>query len=140
MKTALRVLFGLIMGGAGVIVFVYLGLLLNGPPNWRTGICVLVLLVVTQWVSFYVFRHGIALQVLFGLVVCAVAAVGLLYSRLSFFWETRSPDGSSLITWRSDVAFLLVLSASQWASYLIFRRTGRHRGKPAGTSLDTPTS
>jgi hypothetical protein len=121
MKTMLQVLFGLIMGTAGVAASVYLGLLLRGQPDWRTGVGVLIFLAVTQWVAFFAFRHRIALQVLFGLVVCAAVTAGLIYSTLSFFWETRYPDGSNPITWRSDVALLLLLSLTQWVSSLVFR-------------------
>jgi hypothetical protein len=121
MKTVLQVLFGLIMGASGVVVSVYLGFLLRGQPDWRTGVGVFVLIAVTQWVAFLAFRHRIALQVLFGLVGCAAVTAGLIYSSQSFFWETRYPDGSSPITWRSDVALLLLLSLTQWVSALMFR-------------------
>lgn len=141
MKIMLQALFGLVMGTAGIIVSVYLGLLIKGQPDWRTGIGALVLLAATQWVSFYAFRRGIALQVLLGLGVCAIVIAGLLYSPLSFFWEARYPDGSSPITWRSDVAFLLLLSLSQWASSLAFhwiRRKGQR--PPSGTAVAQPHS
>jgi hypothetical protein len=135
MKTVLQVLFGLIMGAAGVVVSVYLGLLLRGQPGWRTGVGVLVFLAVTQWVAFFAFRHRITLQILFGLV-CAAVTVGLIYSSLPIFWETRYPDGSSPITWRSDVALLLLLSLTQWVSSLAFRWIKRYgRRPPSGTTV-----
>lgn len=129
MKIVLQVLFGFVMGMAGIMVSVYLGYLIKGQPDWRTGVGILVLIAVTQLVSFYAFRRGIALQVLLGLGVCTVVILGLLYSPLSFFWETRYPDGSTPITWRSDVALLLLLSLSQWASFLAFRWV-----RPSGTT------
>jgi hypothetical protein len=43
------------------------------------------------------------LQVLVGLVVCAVLATALFYSKLTFFWEPQYPDRSSPIIARSEV-------------------------------------
>lgn len=130
MKTLLQVLFGLIMGVAGVVASVYLGLLLRGQPDWRTGVVVLLLVAGSQWVAYFVFRHGIALQVLFGLVGCALLSVGLIYSSLSFIWETRYPDGSSPITWRSDMVLLMLLAFTQWLSSLVFHWIRRTGGSP----------
>jgi|SRR5208283_329342 len=124
MKTVLQVLFGLVLGVTGIVVSLYLGPLVNGQPDWRTGVVVLGLLATTQWISFFAFRHRIALQVLFGSVLGTAIAVWLMYSRLSFFWETSYPDGSNPITWRSDVMFLLLLAVTQAISFFVFRGLG----------------
>ncbi len=135
MKTLLQALFGLLLFAVGAGVCLYLGLLVNGPsPGWRTAIVLLLLVAVTQWTSFWAFRHRIALQVLFGLVLCMAIAVWSLYSRLSFFWETSYPDGSNPITWRSDVMFLLLLAITQWITFWVFRRFRRR-----GSSTTEPT-
>jgi len=122
MKIIWQALFGLAMGLIGVAVSANLGLLLRGQPDWRTGIGVLVLLAVTQWVAFFAFRHRIALQVLLGLAWSAMLASAWLY--LGPFWESSaSPDGNSYtLTWRTDLALLLLVIATQWISVLIFRR------------------
>jgi hypothetical protein len=122
MKTALQVLFGVALGVAGIVTFFWLGLLVNGQPGWRTGIMAVLLLAATQVVSFFVFRRRIALQVLSGLVLCAGVAAWLIYSSRSFFWETRYPDGSNPITWRSDLVLLLLLAITQGISFLVFHR------------------
>jgi hypothetical protein len=64
-------------------------------------------------------------QVLFGIVLSIVIAVGLTYSRLPFFWEAHYPDGSYPITWRSGLLFVFLLAVTQWIAFLIFRRSGR---------------
>src|SRR5271157_1515504 len=121
MKTVLRVLFGFALGVAGIVVSLYLGFLLNGQPDWRTGVVVLLLLATAQGISLLAFRRHIALQVLCGLVLFMAVAVSLIYSSHSFFWETRYPDGSNPITWRSDVVLLLLLAITQGISFLGFR-------------------
>lgn len=139
MKTALQVLFGFAMGAAGVVTCLYLGLLVNASgPNWRTGVEIVLLLTATQWVAFFSFRHQVALQLLFGLVLCAAVTVGLIYSKLSFSWEVQYPDGSSPITWRSDVLLFLLLAATQGVAYLIFRRFRKHENKSLGTTAFPP--
>jgi hypothetical protein len=61
------------------------------------------------------------LQVLLGLALCAMLAAAWLY--LGPFWEALSPDGNSYaITWRSGMAFLLLLVVTQWGSLMAFRR------------------
>ncbi|MGA2273318.1 MAG: hypothetical protein ABSH00_07180 [Bryobacteraceae bacterium] len=130
MKTVSQVLFGLVLGAAGIVVGLYRGLLLNGQPDWRTGAAVLLLMATTQWISFCAFRRHIALQVIFGVILCMATAVSLFRSSHSFFWETRYPDGSNPITSRSDIALLLLIAITQGISFLTFRRI-RHskRGK-----------
>jgi uncharacterized protein with PQ loop repeat len=126
LKTVLQALFGLALSVASIVVCFYLGLLVNGPsPDWRSAVVLLLLIVVTQWISFLAFRRRVALQVLFGLVLCMATAVWLIYSSHSFFWETQYPDGSNPITWRSRVVFLLLLAITQGISFLAFRRIRR---------------
>jgi hypothetical protein len=134
MKTVLQVLFGLALGVAAIVTFFWLGLLVNGQPDWRTGGVVLLLLAVTQGVSFFVFRRRIALQVLSGLALCTAVAVWLIYSSRSFFWETRYPDGSNPISWRSDLVLLLLLAITQGISFLAFHWYRQHRRKSLGTT------
>jgi len=121
MKTVLQVLLGLVLGTTAIVVTLYLGLLINGEPDWRTGGVAILLLATAQWVSFFAFRRRIAVQVLFGSFLCMAIAVWLTYSSRSFFWETQYPDGSSPITWRSDVVFLLLMLVTQAISFLVFR-------------------
>jgi CDP-diglyceride synthetase len=65
------------------------------------------------------------LQILFGIVLSVVVAVGATYSRIPFFWETHYPDGSYPITWRSGLLFLVIVAITQWIASLFFRRNGR---------------
>lgn len=132
MKAIWPVLFGLVLAMAGMSVCSYLGTLLDRPPDWRTGIMVLLLLVTTQWLSFLMFRHQIALQVFGGLILCMAIGLGLLYSGIPMFWEHEdSPLSGYPITWRSDIAFLLLMAVTQGASLLIFRhlRLGKWNSK-----------
>jgi hypothetical protein len=125
MKTVLQVLFGLVLGVTSLVVSLYLGLLVNGQPDWRTGLVVLLLLATMQWVSFFAFRHRIALQVLFGAVLCMAIAIWLFCSSLPLFWEHEDPQPHVYsITWRSDVMFLLLLAVTQAISFFVFRRIG----------------
>ncbi len=121
MKTVLQILYGLIMGAAVTVVSVYLGLLLRGRPNWQTVAALLLLLAVTQWLAFFIFRRHIAIQVLLGLAWFAVFAIAWLY--LGPFWERlSSPDGNSyMFTWRTALALVLLIAATQWISFLVFR-------------------
>jgi len=91
------------------------------PPTWRSGIVVVLLIAVGQWVSYWAFRHRIALQVAFGFVLCSALAAWLVYSRFSFFWEVPESDGSVSITWRSDLMLLFALSVAQGISFLVFQ-------------------
>lgn len=122
MKVILQVLFGLTLGVAGIIASLYLGLLVNGQPGLRTVVLVLLLLGITQWISFVAFRRHVAVEVLVGVVLCAGVASWLMFSSHSFFWETRYPDGSSPITWRSDLVLLVLLALTQGASFIILQR------------------
>jgi hypothetical protein len=122
MKVILQVLFGLTLGVAGIMASLYLGLLVNGQPGLRTVVFVLLLLGITQWISFVAFRRHVAVEVLVGVVLCAGVASWLMFSPHSFFWETRYPDGSSPITWRSDLVLLVLLALTQGASFIIFQR------------------
>jgi hypothetical protein len=138
MKTVLQVLFGLVLGVTAAVVTLYLGLLINGQPDWRTGAVALLLLATTQGVSFLAFRHRIAVQVLFGSFLCMAIAVWLIYSSRSFFWEAQYPDGSSPITWRSDVVFLLLLVVTQAISFFIFRTgTAIHRSSQQASKKES---
>lgn len=63
----------------------------------------------------------ILLQVFLGLALCATLAAAWLY--LGPFWESLSPDGNSYaITWRSELALVLLAAATQWISFWLFRR------------------
>jgi hypothetical protein len=125
MAIVLRLLFGLALGIAGVIVCIDLGLLIHGQPDSRTLIGALLLLSVGQWISFLSFRHHIARQVLFGFVLCLATAIGFFYSSLPLFWEQHHADpaepGMYLVTWRSDLALLFLLALTQGISFVIFR-------------------
>ncbi len=121
MKTVLQVLFGLGLGVVGIVASFWLGLLVNGQPNWRTAGLVLLLLVVTQWISFLAFLHHVVPEVLVGVILCGIVASWLVLSSHSFFWEVRYADGSSPITWRSCVMLTTLLAITQGASFLVFR-------------------
>jgi len=70
------------------------------------------------------------------LFLCAGVASGLIFYSHSFFWEARYPDGSSPITWRSDLVLLILLAATQGISFLVFHRI-RLKGprRPAGPTV-----
>jgi uncharacterized membrane-anchored protein len=122
MKGVLQIFFGFALGVAGIIAAFYLGLLVNGQPGLRTAILALLLLGLTQWISFVAFRRHVVTEVLVGVVLCAGVASWLMFSSHSFFWETRYPDGSSPITWRSALVLLVLLALTQAASFVIFQR------------------
>jgi len=65
------------------------------------------------------------IQIIIGFAVTTIISVLFLYARFSFFWEIRYPDGSSPITWRSGLAFLLFLTMGQLAGFFIVRRIGK---------------
>lgn len=121
MRTLLQVLVGLTLGAIGTVVCVYLGLLLNGPPDMKTGLKVLLLVAAGLWISFLSFRYHIALQVFFGVVLCIAIAVGWVYSPLPMFWEVEDQPLVYEITWRSALAFLLLFALAQAISFLVFR-------------------
>jgi hypothetical protein len=130
MKTILQVLFGLVLGVAGIMATFYLGLLVNGQPGLRTAILGLLLLGITQWISLVAFRRHVVAEVLVGVVLCAGVASWLVFFSHSFFWEAHYPDGSSPITWRSDLMLLVLLALTQGVSFVVFQRL-RPRTPPA---------
>jgi len=123
MRTALQVLFGLMLAVLGLIICLYLGLLVRrGAPDWRSAAMTILLLVAAQGAAFFAFRRHVALQVLLGLVFCMATTAWLICSRFSFSWEPQYPDGSNPITWRSGVLFLFLLTSSEWLAFVVFRR------------------
>lgn len=123
MKIALQILIGVLVWVVSVIVGYDLGLIMNrpGPPNWDTGVGILVLFVAAQLFAALIYRRHISLQVFLGLALSAMFAIAWLY--LGPFWEQLSPDGNSYaITWRSDLAFVLLVAVSQLISFWVFRK------------------
>jgi len=129
MRGFFQVLVGLVLGVAGIVVILWLGLLLNGPPDLWTGVKVLVLIAAGQLSSFLSFRHRIALQVVFGVALCIATAVAWVYSPLPMFWEIEDQPRVYSITWRSALAFLALMIATQWLSLLLFRRLRRRHSR-----------
>ena len=121
MKIIFQLLFGLVLGVGGIVACFWLGLLVNGQPNWRTAGLVLLILVVTQCISFVAFRHHVVLEVLVGVILCGILASWLVLSSHTFVWEARYPDGSSPITWRSCLMLTTLLAITQGTSFLVFR-------------------
>lgn len=120
-KAVMQVLFGLVLGVVGITVSLDLGFLVHGQPDWRTGVIVLFSLAATQLIAVFCFRRLIARQVIFGLTWSTMVSVAWLY--LGPFWESLSPDGNSYsLTWRSGLALVLLVAATQWISVLIFRQ------------------
>jgi hypothetical protein len=63
----------------------------------------------------------VSLQIFLGIFCSLVFAYVLLY--LGPFWESQSPDGNSyLLSWRSALVFALIVGATQWTSFVMFRR------------------
>ena len=60
-------------------------------------------------------------QVLLGLALCFFAVLGLMHSSIPFLWETRYPDGSYPITWRSVAVVLLLVAVTQLVAFWLFR-------------------
>ena len=92
------------------------------PPTWRSGLVLLLLIAITQWISFWTFRRRIALRVLFGLALCTAIIYLLIHSGLPSIWEGENLDGSISITWRSGIVLLLLIAPAQWTSFWTFRR------------------
>jgi hypothetical protein len=64
-------------------------------------------------------------QVLIGLALCAAIVYGLIYySKIPLLWEHEEAldPGVYSITWRSGVALILLLAATQAISFVLFRR------------------
>jgi hypothetical protein len=66
-----------------------------------------------------------AIQVIIGITVTVVICLLFLYTSLPLFSETRYPDGSYPISWRSGLAFLLFLAVGQFVGFCVARRIGR---------------
>jgi hypothetical protein len=129
-KLVLPVLFGLALCGVFAECLIYSTLdfswearNLDGSSSitWRTGIVLLLLIAAAHGISFWTFRHRIALRVFLWLALCAAIATCLLYSIYSFSWELQESDGTFLLTWRTDGVILLLLSITQGLSFLVFR-------------------
>jgi hypothetical protein len=130
MRALIQVAFGLVLAAIGTVASIYLGLLLNRPPTFRTGAEVLLIIAVTQVISVFSFRRRIAFQVAFGVVVCMGISFGFLYSPLPMFWEQEDQPHVYSITWRSAIAFLLLLLITQGVAHLTFRVVRRLRRNP----------
>ena len=66
-----------------------------------------------------------AIQIVIGITVTAVICLVFLYTSAPIFWETRYPDGSYPISWRSGLAFLLFLAVGQLVGGFAMRSVGR---------------
>jgi hypothetical protein len=100
-----------------------LGLIFIGPeqPSWGTGISILVLFIATQLFAAFIYRRHISLQVFSGLALSAFFVIVWLY--LGPFWEELSLDDNSFeITWRTDLAFVVLLAVTQRFSFFAFRQ------------------
>lgn len=64
-------------------------------------------------------------QIVIGITVTGEICLLFLYTRLPLFWEAHYPDGSSPLSWRSGLAFLLFLAIGQLVGFFIARRIGR---------------
>lgn len=148
LKTALNILFGLGLCAifAGCMIYSSLGLPgeaqnLDGSTSitWRSGVALLLLIAVAQWISFWTFRRRIALEVFLGLVLCVGIATLILYSSFSFSWEPKGPEGTFPLTWRSDVVVLLLVSVTQGLSFLAFHVMRSHsRSQRSLTTRPSP--
>ena len=134
MRTLLKVLLGLVLAAASLVVCLYLGVLVTDRgPDWRTGILVVVVLVTTQLGSFSVFRRRIAPQFFTGCLICAAITLLAFYVNPSLPWEPQYPDGSTPITWRSGLLFLALLTIAQLIVFWVFRESTKR--KPASRQL-----
>jgi hypothetical protein len=129
-KTMFRVLLGLALCAtlAGCLIyssfsFAWEAQNLDGSASltWRSRIVLLLLAGLTQSLSFWVFRRHLAIKVFVRLALFAAVSIWILNSRFAFRWEPWSPDGTFLLTWRSDVLILLILSLTQGLSFLSIR-------------------
>jgi hypothetical protein len=122
MKIFLQILNGLFLGVVGIFVCINLGTMLDGPPNWQTGVSILLVLVIGQGISFFTIRRHITFQVFSGLILCFVLIQTLLYSRWSFFWEKEYsvPDVGVPITWRSIFVLGFLVMITQGIAFLVF--------------------
>ena len=62
------------------------------------------------------------IQIVIGIVVTVVVCLLLLYTRLPLFWETRYPDGSYPVSWRSGLALLVFIAAGQLVGFFVARK------------------
>jgi hypothetical protein len=129
-KIALRITFGLCLLCAAI----YLLLQSNFPDyleganpdgsnsvTWRSGIALLLMTLLTQWISFWSFRRRIALRVFLGLSLSILAAIILFETSFAFCWETHNPDSTFPLTWRSDLIVLALISITQGISFFTLR-------------------
>ncbi|MGB8031923.1 MAG: hypothetical protein WCF30_19900 [Terracidiphilus sp.] len=147
-KVALRVLFGLCLLCAAVYLLLHSNFLillegtnLDGSSSitWRSGVALLLLATFTQRISFWTFRRHIVLRVFVGLGICIVAAISLFASSFAFRWEVHDPDGTFLLTWKSDLVIIVLVAISQGVSFLIFQliEVGR-RNHPEARAFKQP--
>jgi hypothetical protein len=138
-NVALRISFGLSLLFAAVYLSLHSNLLdlleganLDGSSSItrRSGVALLLLAALTQWISFWAFRRHVALRVFVGLGLCIVTAASLFESSFAFRWEARDADGTFLLTWRSDLVVLGLVLIAQGVSFLFFRLLRRGRRDP----------
>ena len=129
-KIALRIVFGMCLLCAAIYLLLHSNFLdylegtnLDGSTSitWRSWVALLLITALTQWTSFWAFRRHIAVQVFVGLGICILAAISLFDSSFAFRWEVHDPDGTYLLTWKSDLVIIVLVSISQGASFLILR-------------------
>ena len=69
-------------------------------------------------------KAALAIQVVFGLILCIVIVWAWLYSPVPL-WEVHYPDGSQPIGWHTGIIVVMILGVCQYLSRLIFRRLAR---------------
>jgi hypothetical protein len=98
--------------------------------TWHSGVVALLLMVSCQAVAFKAFCRRISLTVFAGLSACALGFYWLSGSGFGYTWEAHKSDGTSPLTWRSDLVLLVLVSTSMALSFLIrwtVDRWKRHR-------------
>jgi hypothetical protein len=108
-RKILQPLLGLLLASIAITACVFLGYVIRGEPSLRTILIPAALIVAAQYIASVAFRRGLGLALLVASISSILLGAVLLCTSFPFFWETRYPDGSYPMTWRSGVVFLSLM-------------------------------
>jgi hypothetical protein len=121
LRTSFQILFGLTLGLSGATACLYLGLLVRGSPDGWTAATLASLLIAAQACAAFVFRKRIVLPAILGFGALRRRNNGSAVVRHSVLLGDTNLDASCPITWRSGLAFLLLVATTQGFSFLAWR-------------------
>lgn len=120
-------IFGTGLAAAVIAICLSIGLFseigaFSGGSLSRAGLFLtLGLFVLGQVAAFISLRYRVALKVFVGVTIWQLAWWLFYLSPQALFWEPLNTDGSRSVSWRTDVAVLLLLALSLAVSSLAVR-------------------